>query len=107
MQPMVFQKGELAMYCGVCEWSLINSLKEVSSDFFQVVTRIEQIIKSQKFRYGSLGVFNSNIIARDLGLADKKDLTNDGNKFEASQIVVNSVALPDKLQGLMDELKEE
>lgn len=71
--PKVFQKDELAIFCGVCKWETINQLKEVSVDFLEVVTRIENIIKSQKFQYGVLNIFNSNIIARDLGLVDKQE----------------------------------
>jgi len=41
------------------------------ADFLRVVEKIEQTIYQQKFAGASAGIFNSNIIARDLGLADK------------------------------------
>lgn len=70
--PRPYQKGMLAIYCHLSEWRLINDLKGVSDDFSQVVTRIEQIIFNQKLTGASVGFYNSNIIARDLGLVDKK-----------------------------------
>lgn len=43
-------------------------------DFFQVTTRIEKVIRDQKFSGASADLLNANIIARDLGLADKQQL---------------------------------
>ena len=47
-------------------------------DFVAVVTRVEQIIYTQKFEGAAVGAFNSNIIARELGLTDKKDISHKG-----------------------------
>ena len=44
-------------------------------DFSKVVTRTESIIRAQKFEGASADLLNPNIIARDLGLADKKEVT--------------------------------
>ena len=44
-------------------------------DFSSVITRIEQTIYAQKFEGAAVGSFNANIIARDLGLKDKSELT--------------------------------
>ena len=43
-------------------------------DFQDVTTRIESVIKSQKFAGAAADLLNANIIARDLGLADKSEL---------------------------------
>ena len=43
-------------------------------DFLPVIERIGKIIYNQKFSGAASGFFNANIIARDLGLADKKDV---------------------------------
>jgi hypothetical protein len=52
-------------------------------DFFNVVNKIENIIKTQKFEGAAADLLNSNIIARDLGLADKQELTGkDGAPME-------------------------
>lgn len=49
-------------------------------DFRAVVTRAEQVIRDQKFSGAAADLLNANIIARDLGLADKKDLqSTDGS----------------------------
>lgn len=47
-------------------------------DFLPVTTRAEQVIRDQKFAGASAGLLNANIIARDLGLSDKRELTGDG-----------------------------
>lgn len=41
--------------------------------FGEVVTRVEEIIRTQKFEGASAGLLNPNIIARDLGLAEKQE----------------------------------
>lgn len=51
-----------------------ENLKEDEQDFSWVITRIEETIYTQKFEGASVGMFNANIIARDLGLTDKKEL---------------------------------
>lgn len=94
--PKVFQKGELARFCHVSQWSVINELKGVSEDFVQVVTRIEGIIHDQKFQHAAVGMFNSNIVARDLGLSDKKDIAVIDGRKTASELFPST-----------DEIKEE
>ncbi len=44
-------------------------------DFLPVTTRVAETIRSQKFEGASAGLLNANIIARDLGLADKQEHT--------------------------------
>lgn len=45
-------------------------------DFWAITARIDKIIYTQKFEGAAVGAFNANIIARDLGLADKKDVSS-------------------------------
>lgn len=45
-----------------------------SKDFTEVITRIRETIYAQKFEGAAAGFFNANIISRDLGLADKKEV---------------------------------
>jgi hypothetical protein len=47
--------------------------------FGEVTTRVDDIIRTQKFEGASAGLLNPSIIARDLGLADKQDQTIQGN----------------------------
>lgn len=48
-------------------------------NFSEVCTRVEQIIRQQKFEGASADLLNHAIIARDLGLADKKELDHTGD----------------------------
>lgn len=65
---------------GLCLFLDVNTLyfrdfqKNCSDDFSQVIARIMEIIYNQKFTGAAAGFLNPNIIARDLGLADKKDI---------------------------------
>ena len=43
-------------------------------DFIPVVTRIEQIMYTQKFEGATVGAFNPSIIARELGLKDTSEV---------------------------------
>ena len=43
-------------------------------DFHPVITRIDEVIYRQKYEGATSGFLNPNIIARDLGLADRKEL---------------------------------
>lgn len=76
--PRVYQKPAFAVACGVSCWNVINSLKTVNEDFFKVITRIEEIIYTQKFEHAAVGMFNASIIARDLGLKENIDATTNG-----------------------------
>ena len=58
-------------------------------DFVSIATRVDEIIRTQKFQGAAADLLNANIIARDLGLADKSELTGpDGGpvKHEITRI---------------------
>lgn len=44
----------------------------------EVVTRVEDVIRAQKFQGAAADLLNANIIARDLGLADRSELSGRG-----------------------------
>lgn len=46
--------------------------KKDYEDFFEVTTRIRTIIESNQFEGATVGAYNPNIIARKLGLIDRK-----------------------------------
>lgn len=57
----------------------IHSLRDYKTnpkykEFSQVITRVEKIIYSQKFTGAASGFFNANIISRDLGLMDRREI---------------------------------
>jgi len=56
-----------------------SSLPENEKDFSTVITCIEEIIYTQKFEGAAVGAFNANIIARDLGLAEKQEIKGNVN----------------------------
>jgi hypothetical protein len=48
---------------------------EAKEGFSAVTSRVDAVIRSQKFEGASAGLLNANIIARDLGLVDKNEFT--------------------------------
>jgi hypothetical protein len=56
--------------------------------FSEVSTRVDEIIRAQKFEGAAAGLLNANIIARDLGLADKNELTGKGG--DPVQIIITA-----------------
>ena len=52
--------------------------------FSAVCTHVEQVIYNQKFEGATVGAYNANIIARDLGLVDKKE---ESHKIQSPVIV--------------------
>lgn len=98
-------KGELMMLPkmramtiqGLCNFLQIGTSTwhdyKQRNDFSEVTTRVEAIIFQQKFEGASADLLNSNIIARDLGLADRKEHAGvDGAPMKIEQIVL---AAPD------------
>ena len=57
-----------------------------NEDYVQVITRIEKHIRSQKFEGASADLLNPNIIARDLGLKERTDVTTDNEKITESTL---------------------
>lgn len=54
----------------------------IREDFTPITTRVDEIIRTQKFQGAAADLLNANIIARDLGLADKSELTGkDGSEL--------------------------
>lgn len=77
-----YTKTGLCLYLD-CDWRTLNALKkDPNEDFLRVITRIEDIIYTQKIEGASVGAFNANIVARELGLADKQDLTSKGKELK-------------------------
>lgn len=64
-------------------------------DFSRVIKTIREIIETQKFEGASAGLLNPNIIARDLGLADKKDHTSSDGSMSQKPTRIELVAPDD------------
>jgi hypothetical protein len=64
--------------------------------FSDVTTRVDDIIRTQKFTGAAAGLLNANIIARDLGLADKSELTGkDGGPIATDNTHHGSITVSD------------
>jgi hypothetical protein len=48
-------------------------------DFSDIITRAKDVIRQQKFAGAAADQLNANIIARDLGLTDKKEVKTNSN----------------------------
>jgi hypothetical protein len=69
--------------CYVNDLGIITDLEDYRlntdsrySDFKGVITRINKEMYSDKFEGASAGIYNANIIAKDLGLVDKQQTEN-------------------------------
>lgn len=68
--------------------------RELARDFLAVIHAIEQIITRQKFSGAVCGMYNANIIAREMGLIDKTDLTSKGGKIGEGKTLAIEVVYP-------------
>ena len=66
--------GGLCLFLDIDETTW-RGWKVSRSDLSPIISRAEAIIYQQKFTGAAADLLNSNIIARDLGLADKKELS--------------------------------
>ena len=76
-----FSRSGLFLYIGCSENWLSEFKKAASLDFLGVIEQIEKVIDTQQFEGATVGTFNSNIIARTLGLKDRSDITSDNEKI--------------------------
>ena len=84
--PRPYTLTGLCAWLGVSErfWRDLRGSKKEDDEFSPVITRVEQIIYTNKFEGAAVGFFNANIIARDLGLADKRDISAQVNDLRKS-----------------------
>lgn len=72
-------------------------------DFIPVTARVDDIIRTQKFAGAAAGLLNANIIARDLGLADKSELTGkDGGPIATDNAHHGSITVSDTAAFIAD-----
>ena len=69
---------------GVQSWYDYKARQE----FSEVIARVEAVMREQKFTGAAAGVLNPNIIARDLGLVDRKEATQNVVFLEAGDEAV-------------------
>lgn len=78
--PRPYTWQGLCLYLDIHEsafrWFKKNAHGGYTDEFKKVIDHIEKIIYNNKFSGAAVGLFNANIISRDLGLVDKVDNTN-------------------------------
>lgn len=78
---------------------------KAKEDFFGVTREVENIIKTQKFEGASADLLNANIIARDLGLADKRETT--GPNGEPLRIITQGMTAKEAAEAYAASLDSE
>lgn len=71
----------LCIYLGVNTKYFNDFCDAKHEGFSEILTHIKEIIYNHKYEGAVVGLFNSSIIAKDLGLVEKKDITSDGEKL--------------------------
>lgn len=66
--------GGLCLFLDIDETTW-RDWKSSRSDLSPIITRVEQVIRDQKFAGAAADLLNPNIIARDLGLVEKREHT--------------------------------
>ena len=65
----------LCVYLGITYQTFLNyETGEAWSDYFEVVTHVRNIVEDNQVSGAIAGIYNANIVARLLGLADKKSI---------------------------------
>lgn len=94
-----FTLSGLCLFLDIDEQTLENyGTKPEYKDFFGIVTRIKRTVYTQKFEGAAVGAYNANIIARDLGLRDKKDIDVNSNPVDLSRLSDEDLILYSELQ---------
>lgn len=66
--------GGLCIFLGISRGTW-NAWRSDRPDFSEVIARVEDVISTQKMEGAAADLLNANIIARELGLADRKDVS--------------------------------
>ncbi len=98
------------IFMGMSTANYYTNYKEKSA-YESILAIIENIIYNQKFELAAAGVLNPNIIARDLGLVDKR-VTENTNKTQVMLYIPDNkrkiqVVAPPKPQSIQIEEKAE
>lgn len=95
----VFTLVALCAYIGITMPTWGNWRRD-KPEYKDVIAWAESIIYSNKFEGASAGLYNSNIIARDLGLADRNELSGPNGGPIQTEVTSARDILASKLSGL-------
>lgn len=71
--PLPFTIVGLCLYLGIDRTTWYD-WKKSRPDLSHIITRAEAVIEDQQFSGAMVGAYNSNIVARKLGLTDKQEI---------------------------------
>lgn len=78
--------GAMCVFLNIAE-STWHEWRNSRPDLSEVILRVEAIIRAQKFEGAAAELLNPNIIARDLGLADRAEHTGkDGGPIQTEDV---------------------
>ena len=77
--PRAFTAAGLAAFCGFKSSSIKVWLENEDHLLHDVACKIADIMHEQKFTYAAVGLMNAQLVSRDLGLADKREVEGGGN----------------------------
>lgn len=69
--PRAMTIGAMCAFIGICRNTWKTYMER--DEFLTVTTRVDEAIREQKFTGAAAGLLKENIIAREMGLADKKE----------------------------------
>lgn len=69
---------ELCLFLGCNEDYLTQFNEDKNKEFSSIITRIRDVIYTQKFTGAAADLLNANIIARELGMSDKQETNHTG-----------------------------
>lgn len=84
-KPRVFTFEAMCLYLDVSHRSYMRWRKD--ERFMDACEKIDAVVYSQKFEGAAAGFFNANLISRDLGLAEKQDLTTNGESLNKPTVI--------------------
>lgn len=91
MRAMVMRELCFYLNCNEAYFRQFKAqLPEGEKDFSTVIEDIETIVYTQKFQGAAGNLLNANIIARDLGLTDKKDVSSNGETISFATFLMQS-----------------
>ena len=80
--------GVNSKYLNEFESNLKPDESKIDKDFSEIITHVKDVIYVQKSEGAIVGAYKDNIIARELGLTDKKELSGpDGGAIETKLII--------------------
>ncbi len=72
----------------------------IREDFIPITTRVDEIIRTQKFEGAAAGLLNPSIIARDLGLSEKNEHSGpSGGPVEMIHKIERTIVRPSNPNG--------